>query len=183
MSQPQGKPPVDWTVKYWQWIYSFPKDQSPLKSGSVFCGEFICLPCTGGGEDCGRKIALSGVNSKKDILIPVFASEYSTAEIKYASDQSLRLMARAMSHPVKMEASLDSESLIPYYVESEPFNLDIPPNHSLESMDAQAGTYRAVSCGYWHKLKPLTKGNHIIKFGGMGGNRFFTKVSYEVYVT
>ena len=182
MREPDGKPPAEWTVKYWEWIYSFPKDQNPLKNGSIYCGNFICLPCTGGGEDCGRKIILSDEDANKDILIPVFASEYSTAEIKYASDQTLRSTARAMSSPVKMEASLDSQPLLPYYIESEPFNLDIPPNHSLESTDTGAGTYRAVSCGYWHKLQPLPKGKHVIRFGGTGNNGFFTKVLYEVYV-
>lgn len=181
-SKPDGKPPADWTVKYWQWIYSFPKHENPLKKGNIYCGTFICLPCTGGGEDCGRKIILSGQDANKDILIPVFASEYSTAEIKNASDKSLLSMAKAMSTPVTMEASLDSKPLIPYYIESKPFNLDVPQNHSLEDTDTGAGTYRAVSCGYWHMLQPLSKGRHVIRFGGTGNNGFFTKVLYEVYI-
>jgi hypothetical protein len=183
LSECDSKPPAEWTIKYWQWIYSKPKDKNPLKNGNIYCDDFIGLPCTGGGEDCGRKITLSGKDAEKDILIPVFASEYSTAEVKNAADEDLRSMAREMSRPVTMEVSLDSVPLIPYYVESKPFNLRVPSNHSLESTEAEAGTYSAVSCGYWHKLKPLPKGKHIIRFGGSGRNGFFTKVLYELSVT
>lgn len=181
--EPVGKPPTIWTVKYWQWIYSQPKDKNPLKSGDIYCDDFICLPCTGGGEDCSRRINLSGEDSRKDILIPVFASEYSTAEIKNASEKELRSHARHMSSPVAMEAILDSTPLIPYYVESNSFNLELPLNHSLEDTDSGEGIYKAVSCGYWHRLKPLPKGKHIIKFGGTGANGFSTKVVYEVNIT
>ena len=183
LSEPYNKPPAEWTTKYWQWIYSQPRDKNPLKSGSIYCNEFICLPCTGGGEDCGRKVTLSGDDTKKDILVPVFASEYSTAEVRNASDEKLRSIAREMSIPVRMEATLDTVPLIPYYIESKPFNLELPTNHSLQNENSRGGTYRAVSCGYWNRLKPLPKGKHIIKFGGTGVNGFFTSVSYKVNVT
>jgi hypothetical protein len=180
MKSDPNKPPIEWTVRYWQWIYSKPRDQNPLKSGDINCEDFISLPCTGGGEDCGRAITLSGEDAEKDILIPVFASEYSNAEVVNGTDEQLREMARAMSVPVVMEASLDSIPLTPYYVESEPFTLEVPSNHSLENRIASAGRYRAVSCGYWHRLKPLAKGKHVIKFGGSARNGFYTKVSYEI---
>ena len=181
--KPRGKPPTEWTVKYWQWIYSKPKNQNPLKNGEIYSGDFICLPCTGGGEDCGRKISLSGLDAQKNILIPVFASECSTAEIGDDSEENLRSTARELSSPINMEASLDSVPLTPYYLESKIFNLDIPPNHSLENPRAKAGTYKAVSCGYWHRLMALPKGKHLVKFGGSGSNGFFTRVIYEIDVS
>jgi hypothetical protein len=141
------------------------------------------LPCTGGGEDCDRRVTLSGKDSTKDILVPIFASEYSTAEIKNATDEELKYTAKEMSTPLSMHASLDSKPMSPYYVESLPFNLVLPLNHSLEETNKSEGTFRAVSCGYWHRLKPLSKGVHLIKFGGTGKNGFFTKVTYEVIVT
>ena len=126
---------------------------------------------------CGRKITLSGIDAQKDILIPVFASEYSTAEVDDVSDENLRSMARTMSTPMTMEASLNSVPIVPYYIESKIFNLDVPPNHSLENPNAKPGTYKAVSCGNWHKLMPLPKGKHLVKFGGSGCNGFFTRVN------
>src|SRR5262249_53875005 len=117
----EGRPPIHWTARYWQWIYSKPKEKNPLKTGEVNVNEFICLPCTGGGEDCGRILNLNGDDSKKDILVPVFAAEYSTGEIPHATDEQLRKKAREMSTPLHMEISLDGRRLSPFYIESEPF--------------------------------------------------------------
>ena len=50
----ENEPPAEWTARYWQWIYSKPKEENPLKTGEVNNDEFLCLPCTGGGESCDR---------------------------------------------------------------------------------------------------------------------------------
>ena len=167
---------------YWQWIYSKPRDENPLRTGIINNQEFISLPCTGGGEDCNRKIALKNEDTKKDILIPVFAAEFCTGEIPGATDEQLRLEARSMADPVQMEASVDGKELTPHYVETKPFDLTIPENHSLDDEKIPAGSYRAVSCGYWYKLNPLSRGKHMVKFGGSGSHGFFTKVAYEILV-
>jgi hypothetical protein len=181
-SEPQNEPPSDWTAKYWQWVYSKPKEENPLKTGEVNIDEFLCLPCTGGGEDCGRVLDLRGEDSRKPILVPVFASEYSDAEILNATDEQLREKAREMSAPVDMEISLDGQALLPYYIESEPFYITVPSNHSLENTDAPAGKYKAVSCGYWHLLDPLPIGKHVVIFGGSAANGFYTKVKYQINI-
>ena len=178
----ENKPPAEWTTKYWKWIYSKPKEENPLKTGTINHDEFLCLPCTGGGEDCGRKLNLSDEDAKKDILVPVFASEYCTAEVLNGTDEQLRERARDMSTPTHIEISLDGNSLTPYYIETEPFDITVPSNHILENMHAPAGTYRAISCGYWYKLKPLSNGKHVVRFGGSCFNGFYTKVMYEIYV-
>ena len=104
-------PPAHWTEMYWQWIYSKPRDENPLRTGIINNQEFISLPRTGGGEDCNRKIALKNEDTKKDILIPVFAAEFFTGEIPGATDEQLRLEAKSMADPIQMEASVDGKSL------------------------------------------------------------------------
>jgi hypothetical protein len=81
-----------------------------------------------------------------------------------------------------MEAYLDGKPLIPYFVETEPFEVKVPTNHVLDNENAPAGTYRAIACGYWHKLRPLSRGEHVISFGGTAINGFHTKVIYEVNI-
>ena len=168
--------------RYWQWIYSKPKEENPLKTGEVNNDEFLCLPCTGGGESCDRILDIRGENSRKRILVPIFASEYSAAEVLNATDEQLRRRARAISTPIEIEISLDGKALHSFYVESEPFYITVPSNHSLENAEAPAGTYRAISCGYWHVLKPLPIGTHIVKFGGSAANGFYTKVKYKINI-
>jgi len=182
MESEENKPPADWTAKYWQWVLSFPKEENPLKTGNISNSEFLSLPCTGGGEDCSRKLDLSKEDAKKDILIPVFASEYCTAEVLNGTDSELLKQAREVTIPQRMELSIDDKELTPFYVETEPFDITVPANHMLENENAAPGTYRAVACGYWYKLKTLPTGKHIILFGGTGKNGFHTKVVYEVNV-
>lgn len=177
----ENSPPPEWTSKYWQWILSKPMKENPLSTGNINNDDFISLPCTGGGEDCGRRVNLSYQDAKKDILIPVFAAAYCTAEILNGTDEELRKKARDESTPLHMEVSLDGNPLIPYYIETEPFEVTVPANHVLENENAPAGTYRAIACGYWHNLKSLHSGRHLIKFGG-AKNGFYTKVMYEVNV-
>jgi hypothetical protein len=80
-----------------------------------------------------------------------------------------------------MEVSLDGMPLMPYYIETEPFEVTVLASHVLENENAPAGTYRAIACGYWHKLKSLHSGRHLIKFGG-AKNGFYTKVMYEIHI-
>jgi hypothetical protein len=177
-----NEPPASWTVKYWQWILSIPRKENPLNTGNINDGEFLCLPCTGGGEDCGRRLDVSGQDARKDILIPVFTSEYCTGEMINATDDQLRQKARLMATPVHMQVSVNDKPLIPYYIETEPFEVTVPSNHILDNIYAPAGRYRAISCGYWHKLKSLPSGRHLIKFGGTGLNNFHTKVVYDINI-
>ena len=182
MANEENKPPADWTAKYWQWVLSSPKEENPLTTGNINNDEFLSLACTGGGEDCGRKLDLSEEDAKKEILVPVFASEYCTGELINGTDQELLERVRKVTIPLQMELSVNSKPLTPYYVETEPFEVTVPANHILENEKAQPGTYRAIACGYWHKLKPLATGKHTIIFGGTGRNGFHTKVAYEINV-
>ncbi len=179
----ENEPSADSTTKYWQWILSIPKDANPLNTGNTNNDEFLYLPCTGGGEDCSRKLQLSGKDARKNILIPIFASESCTGEVPNATDDQLLEGARTMASPLRMQAYLDGKALLPYYVETEPFEVRVPVNHVLENEKALPGIYRAIACGYWHMLRPLRKGKHVISFGGTGVNGFHTKVLYEVRVS
>ena len=88
---------------------------------------------------------------KKTYLVPVFASEYSAAEVLNATDEQLRRRARAMSTPIEIEISLDGKALHSFYVESEPFYITVPSNHSLENAELRQvhiGPYRADTGTY-----------------------------------
>jgi len=109
-------PPPDWTSEYWRWVLSFPKEENPLNTGNIKSDRFLALPCTGGGEDCGRRLELSAEDAKKDILVPVFASEYCTAEVLNGTDSELLRQTREVTIPEYMELSVDGKDLKPYYL-------------------------------------------------------------------
>jgi hypothetical protein len=176
-------------AEYWQWIYSIPKGQNPLDTGQVSTDkeEFICLPCTGGGEDCSRKYNVSEQDANKDILVPVFTVTWSTAE---AQEQQLLALAREdVRDAQELVISVDGKTLTPEYVETRPFDVQIPTNFRFDGPEynnpsnIQPGRYKAISAGYWYRLKPLPKGEHVVRFGGTGHDNFFhTKVQYTLNI-
>ena len=49
-------------------------------------------------------------------------------------------------------------------------------------MIAPAGSYQAITDGYWVPLKPLRVGNHEISFSADGPGGFSTAVTYHITV-
>lgn len=175
------------TAKWWQWILSFDKTNNPLKGASVTQDlPFVCLSCTGGGEDTRRKLQIHKEDAEKSILIPIFTSEYSTAEMGTdVSDEKLLSQAKDdVKDPKNLELIIEDQS-IPnmeqFYVEAGPFAIKLPQDHILDIDTIMPGTYRAMCAGYWMKLKPPRgQDNLVIQFGGTGRNGFHTKVRYTL---
>jgi hypothetical protein len=175
--------PAEWTSAYWQWILSIPRGENPLTTGAPSQkGNFIALPCTGGGEDCGRSLNVAPEDSKKDILIPVFTCAYTTAELSNATPEQLLYEARCdVANPVNLEAVLDGNPLDIDYVETSLFEIRVPSGNIMDG-DIPSGVYEAVSTGYWAKVERLSGGNHTITFGGTGRNGFHTRVRYVLNI-
>jgi hypothetical protein len=188
MSVPEvEKPPREWISKYWQWIYSSDADKSPLKTGTTSYqshnGEdFLCFPCTGGGENCNRSETITAENSKKDILIPVFTAAYNGGELgqTLSRDELLEKAKDDVREPILLEITVDNVPLTPHYVESLPFRVKVPNNHDTSRGDESQ--YITLSAGYWCRLRPLLPGVHKVRFGGTGRNLFHTKVEYKIKV-
>jgi hypothetical protein len=175
------------TVKWWQWILSLDKGNNPLNGANANQNlPFLCLACTGGGEDMGRKLQVHTRDAEKALLIPIFTSEYSTAELgPGASDQELLSQAKDdVKDPKHLELIIEDRSIPTveqFYVEAGPFTIQLPPNHILDDDRIMAGKYRAMCAGYWMKLKRFQRrDNLIIQFGGTGRNGFHTKVRYTI---
>jgi hypothetical protein len=177
------------TAKWWQWILSFDKANNPLDGAHTSQNlPFLCLACTGGGEDMGRKLQVHTRDAEKSLLIPIFTSEYSTAELgSGASDEELLSQAKDdVKDPKHLELIIEDRSIPTveqFYVEAGPFTIQLPPHHILDDDRIMAGIYRAMCAGYWMKVKPIQRrDNLIIQFGGTGRNGFHTKVRYTIEI-
>ena len=133
-----------------------------------------------------RKLRIRKEDAEKSLLIPVFTSEYSTAEMGTdASEEKLLSQAKEdVKDPKYLELIIEGQS-VPnmehFYVEAGPFAIKLPPNHILDNNTIKPGTYRAMCAGYWMKLKPIqSQDNLVIQFGGTGRNGFHTKVRYSI---
>ena len=176
------------TSKWWQWILSFDKSNNPLNGSNVDQAlPFVCLACTGGGEDLKRKLRIEGKDVEKEILIPIFTSEYSTAElgIDASNEKLLRRAKDDVKDPEEIELTINGNSaqnFEEFYVEAGPFTVQLPSQHILDDEKIMPGRYRAMCAGYWMKINPPSGGDYQIEFGGTGRNGFHTKVRYSIEV-
>ncbi|HEU4443884.1 MAG TPA: hypothetical protein VFR94_04335 [Nitrososphaeraceae archaeon] len=122
------------------------------------------------------------------MLIPIFTSEYSTAELgKDSSDEELLSRAKDdVRNPKQLELIINDQHISDIeklYVEAGPFIIKLPSNHILDDDTIMPGIYRAMCAGYWMKMKPIQgQGRFDIQFGGTGRNGFHTKVKYAVHL-
>ncbi len=169
--KPYGLTYGEWTVKWWQWAYSIPKDINPAYDDT--------------GKNCAQKQNgpvwfLAGtyghaVNRKcnipagKAILFPILNSECSFAEFpKLKTLSELRTCAKTIQDQVSsLKASVDGipiPRLQEYHIQSPPFNFTLPRNNILELPTNV--TTQAIPDGNWVFLKPLSPRSHIITFRG-----------------
>ena len=187
-----GKPTGPETAKWWDWLLTIPKPDNPLITGNIAQGQvhpFFCMACTGphnSKEDHNRRHDMKTEHVKKPIIIPLFVTEKSEAELGTGA-QLLQAARHDVEEPIHLELKVNNGDVLTlqdkdhYYVESkEPFYVDLPENNVL---DVQGGRTKMLSAGYWAKLEPLDSGKHTITFGGTGGrNNFYTKVTYALNV-
>jgi hypothetical protein len=177
---------------WWRWVLNIPKTENPLRGGYIGKRQhlpFLCLACTGGpgctggGEDHARFLNIDRRSERKRILIPIFATEYSTAELgQDTTDDELMKQVRTDIDNSQLQLIIDGypiENLNQYYVESGPFQIFLPKDHLLEG-GILPGYYRALCGGWWIMLDAMPRGQHTIKFGGTAPMGFHTSVSYKI---
>ena len=186
--QPFGKSWEKWTIRWWQWFLSIPKENHPAYDDS---GErwainqedhnVLFLTGTTGGK-VERTITIP---AGKAVLFPII--NFTTS---YSEDPGLKTEAELISHAksniddiVKKEVNIDGVSLIiseKHRVKSPPFDFSFPTNNIYGVKD---GPTRGVGDGYWIFLTPLSQGKHSIRtYGSCLSGRIQIDVNMELIV-
>ena len=189
-SKPYGTTYVDWTVRWWQWIFSIPEMNHPsLDLTGEKCaigqqGPVWFLTQTFGG----RAERTCTVPAGKAILIPIITGECDYLNSPDVTTES-GLIGCAMegNEGAVMEFTIDGmrlKNLENYRVHSQVFNLTITPNNPFRSTP---GTSQAVVDGFYVFLEPLSPGIHDIHFTGTivdvtGPYSYATDVTYHLTV-
>jgi hypothetical protein len=177
----------EWSIKWWQWFLSIPKEKNPaLDTAGENCDInqdesgvwFLAGTAIPGFAD--RKCVIS---SKKAIFFPVIASQTSFAEEpRLTSDRELiSYVSYDISRWQHLEVIVDGVRLMSpekYRVRSGPFDITIPSNNSC---GLPAGRTVAASDGFWICIKPFQIGNHSLYFSGAEPN-FHTEVKYSLTI-
>jgi hypothetical protein len=163
---------VDWSVRSWQWLFSFPASVNPStdatgerctygQSGPVF---FLVAAEASGERVCTIP---SGVH----VFVPLGGAECSTVEEPpFHGDSDAELVACAQDATAHMppaaiadmDLTVDGQSvgdLAPYHRTTSAFDLLLPADNVL---GVAPGVARAAADGYQVLLAPLAAGDHTV---------------------
>jgi hypothetical protein len=192
-SKPYGLTYGDWSVKWWQWIESIPKDHSPLSDST---GKDCAVNQTGpvwflAGTSGGSAERSCTIPAGKAIFAPLINNECSYVEKKDLKTESeLRACAIAGNNGATgLTATVDGvaiPNLNRLRIASPLFNLTFAPGNGA---GLPPSSTQSVSDGFWILLHPLSPGIHEIKFGGAivgfaegTSNNFANDVTYHLMV-
>jgi hypothetical protein len=161
-STPYGIPYGEWLAKWWQWSFLIPTAQHPR---DAYTPEKCAINQEGpvwflADQLGGREERTCTIPEGKAIFVPLLVAEcdYSVPEVK--SDEDLRRCAMAGNEYGVIEATVDGvklKSLEQYRTQSGFFNITIPEDNIYNS---RAGTFRALTDGFFVFLEPLPPGKH-----------------------
>ena len=161
---------ADWTIKWWQWAYSIPKNIHPAYDDTgKFCKENQKKPVWFfPGTYQHSVIRYCEIPHGVGILFPILNSECSYVEYtQMKTKEELSICAKKIQDTTIPEFATLNGVKIPkpenYRIQSEIFNFTLPENNIL---DLPPQTTQAISEGSWVFLKPLPAGNYELKFKG-----------------
>ena len=193
-AKPYGLTYGQWTANWWQWSLGIPMSDNPAGDET---GERCAsnqndpnvwfLAGTFGGS-VSRTCTISG---NRSILIPIVNNECSYLEFPaYKTVAELeKCNTDLVNKASNLQASVDGKpvgDLQKFRFKSELFNFTLPADNVL---GLAPGKTDSVAEGYWIMLKPLSKGEHEIKFGGSivdvsttSNINFATSATYHITV-
>lgn len=184
-SSPFGQSYVKWTEKWWQWVFSIPKDRNPIidKTGENCAigqeGPVWYLAGTTGSTYHAKRSCV--IPRQKSILFPIIVSQFSRSEKPTLNHAELvRYTANDIDKASLLDVIIDDlhlTELSRYRVQSY-FNLDLVEDNI---WDIKPGPTMAASDGFWIFLKSLSVGKHTIIFQGVEPN-FKTGANYNITI-
>lgn len=185
------------SAQWWQWVLPISPANNPLVHDDAPCGvaqsgPFFFLVGTQGGSaerTCtipeGKSIFFPVINFFQTIdkVVPAKGTANSPTN---TPGEVRKLVIGNIDQAHNLQASVDGVSinLDKARAKSPPFLFTLGDDNIFggPANGAPAGTYRALSDGYWVALKPLSVGQHEISFSGEGADGFSLHVVYHITV-
>jgi hypothetical protein len=179
----------EWTVRWWQWLLSIPKDMSPatdFTGSNAAVGQtephvfFLCQTIEGVKSLPIRRVSISRSQS---IFMPLI-NWISTLHVNGETDEDLIKVANQKMDGIRnLEFKINDQ---PYVLDSKElrftsgiFPASLPENNIL---DATSGTTRCFSDGYWLFFKIKTNNLRLDTFGSCSSGITKIGVSYDIHV-
>ena len=175
-SEPYGLAYSDWAIEWWRWYLSIPKENAPaLDTTGENCAQDQNNPNVWflAGTFGGSAERNCTVPSDKALFFPLINVACSYAYFpSLKTEEELRQCAIDENEVVyERRLSVDGveiRDLDKYLVITPAFNVTLPQNNLWDVPPNTETT--AVTAGYYILLKPLSRGDHTIQYGGAAGN-------------
>ncbi|MCB0213126.1 MAG: hypothetical protein KDJ52_27540 [Anaerolineae bacterium] len=176
-----GKSYGEWSVEFWQWLYSMPVDAHPLfdtadcsqnQSGKVwFLGGTFTVSSPEPDVVVGTADRDCTIPTGKALFFPMINVECNVFAGDGQNEQELRDCATGLidfvdeAHVTVVIDGKSVSNIADYRIESPAFEWGpLPPNNVLGADEGT--TSLAVGDGYYVMLPPLSAGEHTIDFTG-----------------
>ena len=188
-SKPYGFSYSEWSVKWWQWLSSIPKENNPTldwTGAKVHVNQinqnvfFLCQTIEGVNSLPLRK---STIPSNRAIFMPII-NWISIMDVDGHTDKELMEVAR---HRMDIIGALEitineiiiNEGLEKYRVQSPFFEIDLPEDNIY---GLSSGKRRCISEGYWIFFKHISKNIRLYSFSSCSSGATKIKVNYELTI-
>jgi hypothetical protein len=174
MSSPYGHTFGEWTVKWWEWFFSVPKQINPAfdESGKYASvnqpASYVWFPAGKVGEENKTfPKRYCKIPSSRSILFPVINCEVNKAEHpELGSENDLLERVDADENTITHKVCLLDSKVVPVVrIKSDPAIFQVRIN-SENAFDIKSSEVDCAADGYWVFLKPLSIGEHTISFRG-----------------
>lgn len=188
-SSVQGTTYGEWSVIWWQYVFSLPEDQNPLvgATGTSCAYERVGNVAVVVVDPLSPEPIECEVPAGTILFLDILSAECSTLEeapFYGGNEEELRTCAEGFVLD-DLEATIDDQAIrnIEQYIHTSPlFEFTVPENNIL---GVEAGmTGQSVSNGAHLMLAPLTPGEHTIHFHASYPSMEFTvDTNYHIMVT
>jgi len=186
-SKPYGKSYSEWSIEWWQWLSSIPKNKNPAFDWS---GEyvnvnqndpsilFLCQTYEGVENTPIRR---NKITKGRSIFMPIINWISIMGYDGNTDDELIEIARHKMDVIGPLEITINGETinkgLEKYRIYSSFFEINLPENNIFGIL---SGKKRCISDGYWIFLKPISKNISLHSFSSCSSGLTNIKVSYEL---
>ncbi len=188
-SKPEGKSYSEWSVEWWKWLSSIPKDKNPAFdwSGKYINmnqnNQFILFLCQTYEGVEKTPIRRNKIIKGRAIFMPIINWISIMGHDGNTDDELIEIAKHKMDVIGPLEITLNGETinkgLEKYRVRSPFFEINLPENNIF---GISSGNKRCISDGYWIFLKSIIENISLYSFSSCSSGLTNIKVGYELTV-
>lgn len=188
-SYPYGLSYADWSVKWWKWISSIPKESNPtldwtgvgVHTNQIFNNIFFLCQTYEGVKD--TPLRRNKIPKGTSIFMPIINWISILHQDGETDEELIKIAKNKMDLVGPLEITINDDyvkkGLEKYRVQSPFFEIELPKNNIF---GLNSGKRRCISEGYWIFLRPIYQNIILKSFSSCSSGLTTIKVNYDLSV-